>query len=99
MTKAYWISLYKKVDNQENLKKYAEIVTPIIKSYGGVALVRGGKYNAYDGDNFVRTVVWEFPNFEKAVECHESKEYQAGWAIAKKTTLRHMQIVKGFNTE
>ena len=42
MTKAYWISLYKKVDNQENLKKYAEIVTPIIKSYGGVALVRGG---------------------------------------------------------
>tara|TARA_B100001057_G_scaffold168297_2_gene169040 strand:- start:653 stop:952 length:300 start_codon:yes stop_codon:yes gene_type:complete len=99
MTKAYWISLYKKVDNQENLKKYAEIVTPIIKSYGGVALVRGGKYNAYDGDSFVRTVVWEFPNFEKAVECHESKEYQAGWAIAKKTTLRHMQIVKGFNTE
>ena len=99
MTKAYWISLYKKVDNQENLKKYAEIVTPIIKGYGGVALVRGGKYNAYDGDSFVRTVVWEFPNFEKAVECHESKEYQAGWAIAKKTTLRHMQIVKGFNTE
>ena len=32
--KAYWISLYLKVDNQENLKKYAETVTPIIKSYG-----------------------------------------------------------------
>ena len=29
--KAYWISLYLKVDNQENLKKYAETVTPIIK--------------------------------------------------------------------
>ena len=99
MTKAYWISLYKKVDNQENLKKYAEIVTPIIKSYGGKALVRGGKYNTYDGDNFLRTVVWEFPNYQKAVECHQSKEYQAGWAIAKKTTLRHMQIVEGFSTE
>jgi|TARA_B100001939_G_C16850518_1_gene577231 uncharacterized protein (DUF1330 family) len=99
MTKAYWISLYKKVDNQENLKKYAEIVTPIIKSYGGKALVRGGKYNTYDGDNFLRTVVWEFPNYQKAVECHQSKEYQAGWAIAKGTTLRHMQIVEGFSTE
>ena len=99
MTKAYWISLYKKIDNQENLKKYAEIVTPIIKSYGGVALVRGGKYSTYDGDNFIRTVIWEFPNFQKAVECHESKEYQAGWAIAKKTTLRHMQIIEGFSTE
>ena len=99
MKKGYWISLYLKVNNQENLKKYAEIVTPIIKSYGGKALVRGGKYNTYDGDNFLRTVVWEFPNYQKAVECHQSKEYQAGWAIAKGTTLRHMQIVEGFSTE
>ena len=99
MTKAYWISLYIKVDNQENLKKYAETVTPIIKSYGGKPLVRGGKYDTFDGDNFIRTVVWEFPNYEKAIECHDSKEYQAGWAIAKETTTRHMQIVEGFNTE
>ena len=96
MKKAYWISLYTKVENSENLKKYAEIVTPIIKSYGGIPLVRGGKYISYDGDNFLRTVIWEFPNYEKAIECHNSKEYQAGWAIAKKTTHRHMQIVEGF---
>ena len=99
MKKGYWISLYLKVDNQENLKKYAETVTPIIKSYGGRALVRGGKYNTYDGDNFIRTVIWEFPNYEKAIECHDSEEYQAGWSIAKKTTTRHMQIVEGFSTE
>ena len=37
--KAYWISLYTKVNDQENLKKYAETVTPIIKSYGGLPLV------------------------------------------------------------
>ena len=47
--KGYWISLYKEVKNQENLKKYAEVVTPIIKSFGGVPLVRGGKYKTYDG--------------------------------------------------
>ena len=28
-----------------------------------------------------------------------SKEYKAGWDIAKKTTKRHMQIVEGPNTE
>ena len=99
MAKGYWVSLYIKIDSQENLKRYAETVTPIIKSYGGKALVRGGKNNTYDGDNFVRTVIWEFPNYEKAIECHDSKEYQAGWAIAKETTTRHMQIVEGFNTE
>ena len=50
--KGYWISLYKKIENQENLKKYAETVTPIIKSYGGIPLVRGGKYKVYEGDDF-----------------------------------------------
>ena len=52
MKKGYWISLYTKIENQENLKKYAEVVTPIIKSFGGVPLVRGGKYMTYDGDEF-----------------------------------------------
>jgi uncharacterized protein (DUF1330 family) len=99
MKKGYWISLYFQVDSQDNLKKYAEIVTPIIKSYGGIPLVRGGKYQTYDGDEFIRTVVWEFPSYEKAIECHKSKEYQAGWSIAKNTTRRHMQIVEGFSTE
>ena len=99
MKKGYWISLYIKVNDQENLKKYAETVTPIIKSYGGVPLVRGGKYQSFDGDDFNRTVIWEFPNYEKALECHDSKEYQAGWDIAKNTTLRHMQVVEGFSTE
>ena len=99
MKKGYWISLYFKVDNQENLKKYAETVTPIIKSFGGKPLVRGGKHETYDGDNFIRTVIWEFPNYQKAVECHNSKEYQSGWSLAKDTTKRHMQIVEGFNTE
>ena len=39
--------------------------------------------NALEGENFPRTVIWEFPSYEAAIECHESKEYQDGWAIAK----------------
>jgi uncharacterized protein (DUF1330 family) len=99
MKKGYWISLYSKIDNQDNLKKYAEVVTPIIKSFGGKPLVRGGKYEKFEGENFSRTVVWEFPSFEKAVECHNSKEYLAGWDLAKSTTKRHMQVIEGFSTE
>ena len=99
MKKGYWISLYFKIDNKENLKKYAETVTPIIKSFGGKALVRGGEHQTFDGDDFIRTVIWEFPSYNKAIECHNSKEYQAGWSLAKQTTKRHMQIVEGFSTE
>ena len=99
MKKGYWVSLYFKIDNQENIKKYSELATPIIKSYGGVPLVRGGKSQSFEGDNFLRTVVWEFPNYQKAIECHDSKEYQKGWELAKGTTVRHMQVIEGFSTE
>ena len=99
MKKGYWISLYSKVENQEKLKKYSEAVIPIIKSFGGVPLIRGGKHQAYNGDDFIKTVVWEFPSYEKAIECHDSAEYQAGWGLAKDTTVRHMQVIEGFSTE
>ena len=39
--KGYWIALYKKIDDINNLKNYATKVTPIIKRYGGKPLVRG----------------------------------------------------------
>ena len=97
--KGYWIALYKKIESMENLKKYADSVTPIIKSFGGKPLVRGGKYKCLEGNNFTRTVIWEFPNYEKALECHNSKEYQDGWTLAKDTTERNLQIIEGFNTE
>jgi len=97
--KGYWIALYKKIENLEKLKQYSLKVTPIIKKHGGVPLVRGGNYKVYSGDEFPRTVIWEFPNFDCAVRCHDSIEYQEGWDIAKDTTERHLQIVEGFSTE
>ena len=95
--KGYWIALYKKIDSMDNLKSYAAKVTPIIKGYGGKPLVRGGKYQKLEGEDFSRTVIWEFPSYEKAIECHGSKEYQEGWELAKNTTERNLQIIEGFN--
>ena len=97
--KGYWIALYKKINNIENLKEYSVMVTPIIKSFGGKPLVRGGKYQCFEGENFSRTVIWEFPSYEAAIKCHESKEYQEGWLLAKDTTERNLQIIQGFSTE
>ena len=97
--KGYWIALYKKITNKDNLKDYSTKVTPVIKSFGGKPLVRGGEYQCLEGEDFPRTVIWEFPSFKAAIECHESKEYQEGWAVAKDTTERNLQIIQGFNTE
>ena len=53
--KGYWVSLYTKIENQDNLKKYAATVTPIIKCYGGIPLVRGRK-NIRGRKNYLRKV-------------------------------------------
>ena len=63
-----------KIENQENLKKYGEAALPVIQAYGGKALVRGSDHVKLEGDNYSRIVIWEFPSFEKANECHDSKE-------------------------
>ena len=97
--KGYWVALYRKINSVENLKNYSTKVTPVIKSFGGKPLVRGGEYQCLEGEDFPRTVIWEFPSFKAAIECHESKEYQEGWAVAKDTTERNLQIIQGFNTE
>ena len=97
--KAYWIALYKSIDSQENIKKYAKEVTEVLRSYGAKPIVRGGKFLTLDGKKYPRTVIWEFPSYEQAIKCHDTKEYQDGWALAKDTTDRSLQIIEGFNTE
>ena len=95
MAKGYWIALYKKIESKENLGNYASKATTTIKSYGGNPLVRGGKYKCLEGNEFPRTVIWEFPSYKIAAKCPKSNEYQEAWSLAKDTTERHLQIVEG----
>ena len=95
MKKAYWIAKYKQINSQEALAKYAEKAKNIIESFGGKALVRGGKYITFEGDDFIRTVIWEFQNIDIATKCHDSKDYQEAWSLAKNTTTRDLMIIEG----
>ena len=95
MKKAYWIAKYKKINSQEALSRYAEKAKKIIESFGGNDLVRGGKYITFECDDFIRTVIWEFENINIATKCHESKDYQEAWSLAKNTTTRDLMIIEG----
>ena len=88
------------VKKPEEYKEYVKKVRPIAEKFGGEYIVRGGETKVLEGTwAYPRTVVIKFPSYEKALECHSSKEYQEGWKIAKPTTKRHMQIVEGFSIE
>jgi len=95
MPKGYWLATYKKIENKENLGNYATKATETIKSHGGTPLVRGGRYKSLEGTDFPRTVIWEFPNYEAAEKCYNSKEYQEAWNLAKNSTERNLEIVEG----
>jgi len=95
MPKGYWLAIYNKIENKDNLGNYAKKATETIKSYGGKPLVRGGKYKCLEGSDFPRTVIWEFPNYELAEKCYNSKEYQEAWTLAKSSTQRNLEIVEG----
>ena len=97
--KSYWIALYTEIKNMDNYKNYSNVAIPVIKKYGGIPLVRGGQSKFFSGEEFLRTVIWEFPSFDKAIECYNCEEYLAGWTLAKDTTERNLQIVEGFSIE
>ena len=56
----------------------------IVARHGGKVLARGGRYRIMEGpETFHRFVVIEFPSFEQAVACFESKEYRAASAFRR----------------
>ena len=95
MPKGYWLSVYKKIENMETLKKYAVKATTAIGKYSGKFLVRGGKNIILEGNQAPRTVIVEFPNFSDAEKCYNSDEYQKALSILKSSVRRNLQIIEG----
>ena len=93
--KAYWVCIYEKIDNSEKLKEYALKAKPAVEKFSGKFLVRGGKNKTTDGIKSMRTVVAEFSNYDTALECYNSKEYQEAHKILNGHVIRHHQIVEG----
>ena len=93
--KAYWVCIYEKIYNLEKLKEYAAKAKPAVEKFSGKFLVRGGKNRTNEGIETPRIIVVEFPNYNTAVECYDSLEYQEAHDILEGHVLRHHQIVEG----
>ena len=93
--KAYWVCIYEKINDLEKLKAYALKAKPAIEKFSGNFLVRGGKNRTNEGINTPRNVVVEFPDFNTAIKCYDSKEYQEAHDILNGHVVRHHQIVEG----
>ena len=95
MTKAYWISCYKKIADMKKWRAYADHALPAIAAGGGVFLARGLPAHAFDAGLKERTLIIEFPSLRKALETFNSAGYQAGLAALGDGAERDLRIVEG----
>jgi len=84
------------VKDSEAYKEYVGKVVPTVKKFGGEYIVRAGEYKVMEGEwENPRTVVIKFPNYEKALEWYDSKEYKPIKPIRLKNSVGNMIIIKG----
>jgi len=96
MAKGYWIGRVD-VHDEEGYKPYAANNSAIFKKFGGRFVVRGGKFEATEGQSRARNVVIEFPDYASAVACYNSPEYQANMKIRQANAMTDMIIVEGYD--
>lgn len=95
MAKAYWISAYHKVLDENKLSAYAVLAGPAIEAGGGKFLARGVAAHAYEAGLKTRTVIIEFPSVEAAVATHDGAGYQAALKALDGGVIRDLRIVEG----
>ena len=96
MAKGYWIGRVD-VHNDEGYKPYAQANGAIFKKYGGRYVVRGGKHTGVEGQARSRNVVIEFADFDAAMACYNSPEYQENIKRRTPHSIAELVVVEGYD--
>jgi uncharacterized protein (DUF1330 family) len=95
MAKAYWISFYREITDQEKMAAYAKLAGPAITAGGGVFLARGVAEHAYEAGQKQRVTLIAFESIEKAIATHESDAYQQALRALDGGAVRDVRFVQG----
>ena len=96
MARGYWIGRVD-VHNEEGYKPYAVANGPIFKKWGGRFVVRGGPHTGVEGQARSRNVVIEFPDYETALACYRSPEYQENIKRRQPHSIADLVVVEGYD--
>jgi uncharacterized protein (DUF1330 family) len=76
MAAGYWIANFE-VNDPQGYQEYAKLAGPAIGKFGGKLKCRGGNRQIKEGQGPAgNLVIVEFPNYQAAVDCYNSPEYQ-----------------------
>lgn len=96
MAKAYWIARVD-VHDEDGYKPYSLANAAIFRKYGGRFLVRGGPFDAVEGQARSRNVVIEFADLATAKACYDSPEYQTNLKIRLAHSTGELVIIEGYD--
>ena len=96
MAKGYWM-VQVDVTNPDSYKDYVAANGVAFRRYGGRFLVRAGRYEAVEGACRSRLVVIEFPDYNAALACYRSPEYQHALGLRKDHATADVAIVEGYD--
>ena len=83
------------VTDPEAYQEYIIRDTPIIASYGGKPIVRGGDAVTMDGPTYTRHVVFEFPDYASAKALYDDPAYQEVAKIRQANAESMIVLVEG----
>lgn len=95
MAKGYWVASVD-VTNIDGYKKYQAENAVAFRKYGAKFLTRGGKTEAVEGKLRSRVVVIEFPDFDAALACYQSPEYQKAKALRLGHGVGDIVVLEGY---
>jgi uncharacterized protein (DUF1330 family) len=96
MPKGYWIG-HIDVSNPDGYKEYVAANAAPLKKYGAKFLVRGGKFENPEGKSRSRNVVIEFKDYETALACYNSPEYQAAIKLRTPHSVGDVIVIEGYD--
>jgi len=85
------------IKNINEYKKYMEKVKPMIESYGGEYLIRGGEIDSLETNLWkpTRIVLVKFPSKKLAMEWYNSDEYKPYKKIRFENATSNILMVDG----
>ena len=96
MAKGYWVARVD-VHNEDGYKTYAAANPVIFNKFGGRYVVRGGRFTNPEGESRSRNVVIEFKDYDTALACYQSPEYQANIKVRQPHSLADLIIIEGYD--
>jgi uncharacterized protein (DUF1330 family) len=96
MAKGYWIGRVD-VTDPEGYQAYVAANAAAFKKYGARFIVRGAPFKAVEGEGRARNVVLEFKDYETALACYNSPEYQHAVSLRQGKAVVDMTVIEGYD--